>query len=158
MARRKEGQRVHYRLATPAVFRFFRDLQELSRQQLAEVEQIARLYYESPGELEPISSTELIRRLRDEDVLLLDVRPEAEYRAGHIPDAVNVTPAELERRLSSLPTDREIVAYCRGPYCLFSTEAVQLLRKHGYRARRLEIGLPDWRAQGNPVSPEAVVP
>ncbi len=157
VARRKEGQRVHYRLANPAVFRFFRDLQGLSRQQLAEVEQMARLYYESPGELEPVTSSELVRRLRDEDVLVLDVRPEEEYRAGHIPDALNVTPDELESRLSDLPGDREIVAYCRGPYCLFSKEAVELLRQQGYRARRLEIGFPDWRAQGYPVSPEAVV-
>ncbi len=157
VARRKEGQRVHYRLANPAVFRFFRDLQGLSRQQLAEVEQMARLYSESPDELEPVTSSELVRRLRDEDVLVLDVRPEEEYRAGHIPDALNVTPDELESRLSDLPGDREIVAYCRGPYCLFSKEAVELLRQQGYRARRLEIGFPDWRAQGYPVSPEAVV-
>ncbi len=157
VARRKEGQRVHYRLANPAVFRFFRDLQGLSRQQLAEVEQMARLYYESPGELEPVTSSELVRRLRDEDVLVLDVRPEEEYRAGHIPDALNVTPDELESRLSDLPGDREIVAYCRGPYCLFSKEAVELLRQQGYRARRLEIGFPDWRAQGYPVSRETVV-
>lgn len=157
VARRKEGQRVHYRLANPAVFRFFRDLQGLSRQQLAEVEQMARLYYESPGELEPVTASELVRRLRDEDVLVLDVRPEEEYRAGHIPDALNVTPDELESRLSDLPGEREIVAYCRGPYCLFSKEAVELLRQQGYRARRLEIGFPDWRARGYPVSPEAVV-
>ena len=149
---RKEGQHVFYGLADDAVFRFFREFQGLARQRLAEVDQLARLYYEAPDQLEQVTAHELLRRLRDGDVILLDVRPEEEYRAGHIPGAIGVPPAVLERRLAELPRDRDIVAYCRGPYCLFSLEAVRLLRQYGYRARRLALGLADWRAQGLPVA------
>ncbi len=149
---RKEGQHVFYGLADDAVFRFFREFQGLARQRLAEVDQLARLYYEAPDQLEQVTAHELLRRLRDGDVILLDVRPEEEYRAGHIPGAIGVPPAALERRLAELPRDRDIVAYCRGPYCLFSLEAVRLLRQYGYRARRLALGLADWRAQGLPVA------
>ncbi len=153
--RHREGQRVFYRLASPAVFRFFRDLQALGEEQLAEVERLVRLYYEAPTELEPVSPTELLRRLRDDNILLLDVRPREEYRAGHLPGARNVPPDELERRLAELPRDREIVAYCRGRYCLLSAEAVSLLDRNGFRARRLTVGLPDWEAQGHPIAVEA---
>ncbi len=149
---RKEGQHVFYGLADDAVFRFFREFQGLARQRLAEVDQLARLYYEAPDQLEQVTAHELLRRLRDGDVILLDVRPEEEYQAGHIPGAITLPPEELERRLGELPRDRDIVAYCRGPYCMFSVEAVRLLRQYGYRARRLELGLADWRAQGLPVA------
>jgi rhodanese-related sulfurtransferase/DNA-binding transcriptional ArsR family regulator len=153
--RRREGQRVIYRLADPAVFRFLREIQALGRSQLAEVDHLVNRYYETPEEFEPIEPAELLRRIERDEVLLLDTRPAEEYAAGHLAGARNLPPDELERRLGELPGDREIVAYCRGPYCLFSVDAVALLRRHGYRARRLAGGLPDWRAQGHPVTTAA---
>jgi rhodanese-related sulfurtransferase/predicted transcriptional regulator len=153
--RRKDGQRVLYRLASPRVFSFLRDLQALAEDQVAEVGRLVQLYYDSPDELEPVTCAELEQRLDSEDVLVLDVRPSEEYRASHLPGAVNVPPGELEDRLRELPKNREIVAYCRGPYCLFSVEAVSTLQREGYRARRLAGGLPDWSADGRPVISEA---
>ncbi len=141
---RKDGQRVFYQLADPAVFQFLRSLEALGEQRLAEVDQLVRLYYEAPDELEPVALEELTRRLKQGDTVLIDVRPIEEYRAGHIRGALGVPVAELEQRLHKLPSDREIVAYCRGPYCLFAAEAVALLRERGFSARRLDGGFPDW--------------
>ncbi|HKV56776.1 MAG TPA: rhodanese-like domain-containing protein, partial [Ktedonobacteraceae bacterium] len=107
--------------------------------------------------LQPISAAELIQRQIEGNILLLDVRPGEEYAAGHLPDALSIPIAELKTRLAELPQEREIVAYCRGPYCVFADEAVSLLRAHGYHARRLEQGLPDWRALGLPVISEKEV-
>ena len=149
---RREGTYVYYRLAGEDVFRFLRDLQTLARSRLAEVEQVASLYIDGRDELEPVTLDELRRRLHEGDVTVIDVRPEEEYRSGHIPGAVSVPIAELKRRLGEIPRKREVVAYCRGPYCVYSVEAVELLRKHGYRARRAGQGLPDWRASGLPVA------
>lgn len=149
---RKDGKYVAYRLADEAVFRFFRAYQSLATQRLAELDQMIRLSFGSPDELEPVNALDLLARLRREDVIVLDVRPAGEHRAGHIPGAIPMPLEEVERRLNELPLDREVVAYCRGPYCVFSLEAVRLLRRRGYRARRLAIGLPDWRAAGFPVS------
>jgi rhodanese-related sulfurtransferase len=149
---RRDGTYVYYRLAGEDVFRFLRDLQTLARSRLAEVEQVARLYIDGRDELEPVSVAELRRRLRDGDVTVIDVRPEDEYRAGHIPGALSIPVAQLRRRLADIPKRREVVAYCRGPYCVYSVEAVEVLRKHGYRARRVDQGLPDWRASGLPVA------
>lgn len=149
--RRRDGQRILYRLAGPEVFRMFRELERLAQDRLAEVEQLVRLYYGAPETFEQVSPPELLRRMRDGEVVLIDVRPREEYVAGHVPGAVNIPPDELEAHLAALPADRDIVAYCRGPYCLFSVEAVAALRARGYRARRLAGGLPDWRAQGHPV-------
>ena len=101
--------------------------------------------------MQPISAAELLQRLIEDNIVLLDVRPIEEYIAGHLPDALSIPATELEARLTELPQDREIVAYCRGPYCVFADEAVTLLRTNGYSARRLEQGLPDWRALGLPV-------
>jgi rhodanese-related sulfurtransferase len=148
---RREGTYVYYRLAGEDVSRFLRDLQTLARDRLAEVERVASLYVDGRDELEPITLAELRRRLRDGDVTVIDVRPEEEYRAGHIPGALSIPVAELKRRLGEIPKRREVVAYCRGPYCVYSVEAVEILRKHGYRARRADEGLPDWRASGLPV-------
>jgi rhodanese-related sulfurtransferase len=115
-----------------------------------------RRFYEAPGEFEPVTPAELRRRLAKDEVLVLDVRPLEEYRAAHIAGARNVPPGELARRLAKLPRNREIVAYCRGPYCVYSAQAVAQLRRRGYRARQLTGGLPDWRALGYPVvSPRA---
>jgi rhodanese-related sulfurtransferase len=148
---RRDGTYVHYRLAGPDVFRFLRDLQALGRSRLAEVERVAELYVDGRDELEPVSLKELRRRMREGDVTVIDVRPEEEYRAGHIPGALSVPVAQLKRRLPEIPKGREVVAYCRGPYCVYSVEAVAILRRHGYQARRADEGLPDWRASGLPV-------
>ncbi len=149
---RREGTRIFYRLAGDDVFRFLRSLQSLARARLAEVEQVAKLYLDGRDALEPITLHDLRRRMREGDVTVIDVRPEAEYRAGHIPGAISVPVAELKRRLAEIPKRREVVAYCRGPYCVYSVEAVELLRKRGYRARRTSQGLPDWHAKGLPVA------
>jgi rhodanese-related sulfurtransferase/DNA-binding transcriptional ArsR family regulator len=149
---RRDGTFVYYRLATDGVFRLVRDLQALGQERLAEVEQAARDYLGARDEMEPVSLTELRRRLSKGDVTLIDVRPEAEYRAGHIPGALSMPVDQLGRRYREIPKRREVIAYCRGPYCVYSADAVKLLRKRGYRARRMEEGLPDWRSAGHTVS------
>jgi rhodanese-related sulfurtransferase len=145
---RREGTSVHYRLAAPEVFELWRTLRTLAASRLAEVERLTAAYLGSRDELEPVTREELTRRLQDDDLVVLDVRPATEYAAGHLPGAVSIPVGELRRRLAELPADREIVAYCRGPYCAFAHEAVGLLREEGYAARRLEDGLPEWQAAG----------
>jgi rhodanese-related sulfurtransferase/DNA-binding MarR family transcriptional regulator len=146
---RREGTSVHYRLAAPEVFELWRTLRTLAASRLAEVERLAAAYLGGRDELEPVTREELARRLQDGDPpMLLDVRPAAEHAAGHLPGAVSIPVDELRRRLAELPGDREIVAYCRGPYCAFAQEAVELLRREGFSARRLEDGLPEWQAAG----------
>jgi rhodanese-related sulfurtransferase/DNA-binding transcriptional ArsR family regulator len=149
---RKEGTKVIYRVADEDVYRFFFALRDLAGDHLAEVEQIMRRYVEGGGGLEPVSRAELLTRAKRDDVVVLDVRPPDEFAAGHLPGAVSVPIEELERRLSSLPRDAEIVAYCRGPYCLLAPRAVELLHEHGFRARQLEDGFPEWRLAGLPVA------
>lgn len=149
---RREGAFVHYRLTDLAVHEFLRGLQQIAQRQLAEARQIVRDYFVEPDALEPLSAIELLERMRADDVVILDVRPEDEYDAGHIPGALSIPVGELERRVSELPAEKEIVAYCRGPYCVMSLQAVELLRARGYRARRLDEGVPDWRLQGHDVS------
>lgn len=151
VARRKEPPYVFYRLADDEVLVLLRQVEAVALARLAEVERLVQDYFEDPDELEPIGPAELARRLAADEVTVLDVRPEEEYRAGHIPGARSMPVAEIEARISELPADREVVAYCRGPYCLFSLEAVELLRRRGVRARRLDTGLPDWRAAGHEV-------
>lgn len=148
---RKEGTYVYYRLAGERVFGLLRELQLLARERLAEVDRIARLYFEARDEMEPISAEELRQRMAGGAVTVLDVRPEDEYRAGHITGAISIPVRELSRRLAEVPAGGEVVAYCRGPYCVFAVEAVEALREAGIRARRMEDGLPDWRARGFPV-------
>lgn len=148
---RKEGTYVHYRLANDGVFHLLREFQALGRHQIAEVDRVTQLFLESRDELEPIGPEALLHRLEEGAVTVLDVRPEDEYRAGHLPGALSVPPEELERRIGSLPKGREVVAYCRGPYCVYAADAVEALRKAGFRARRMELGVPDWRAAGLPV-------
>jgi rhodanese-related sulfurtransferase len=146
---RREGTSVFYRLAGREVFEFWRALRTLAASRLAEVERLASAYLGARDELEPVTREELARRLQDGDrLLVLDVRPAAEHAAGHLPGAVSIPVAELRRRLAELPGDREIVAYCRGPYCAFAHEAVAVLRQEGFSAWRLEDGLPEWEAAG----------
>jgi rhodanese-related sulfurtransferase/DNA-binding MarR family transcriptional regulator len=144
---RRQGTLIHYRLAGPEVFELWRTLRTLAASRLAEVERLAVAYLGGRDDLEPVTREELARRLEDgDDLVVLDVRPAAEYAAGHLPGAVSIPVGELRRRLAELPADREIVAYCRGPYCAFAHEAVELLRDEGFAARRLEDGLPEWQA------------
>jgi rhodanese-related sulfurtransferase/predicted transcriptional regulator len=145
---RRQGTSVHYRLAAPEVFELWRTLRTLAASRLAAVERLAVAYLGGRDQLEPVTRKELARRLQDDDLVVLDVRPAAEYAAGHLPGAVSIPVVELRRRLAELPADREIVAYCRGPYCAFAHEAVELLRDEGFTARRLEDGLPEWQAAG----------
>jgi rhodanese-related sulfurtransferase len=148
---RREGLYIHYRLADEDVFRTWLAVRALAESRLAEVDRVVEAYLEDRGALEAVDATELMERLSDGNVVVLDVRPGEEYRAGHIPGALSVPVDALEAALQTLPRDREMVAYCRGPYCVFADEAVALLRSRGYRARRLRQGLPDWRAAGMPV-------
>lgn len=149
---RREGTYVLYRLADDDVLRFLRALQTLARRRLAEVEQVTTYYLTSRDELAPVTLEELRRLAKEGAVTVLDVRPREEYDAGHIPGAISIPVADLESRLAELPKRKEVIAYCRGPYCVYSVEAVELLRRRGYRARRTDDGLPDWRAAGRPVA------
>lgn len=149
---RREGTYVLYRLADDDVLRFLRALQTLARRRLAEVEQMTTYYLTSRDELAPVTLEELRRLAKEGAVTVLDVRPREEYDAGHIPGALSIPVADLEGRLGELPKRKEVIAYCRGPYCVYSVEAVELLRRRGYRARRTDDGLPDWRAAGRPVA------
>lgn len=150
----KKGLHVEYRLADDEVGRFYVALRGLAEARLAEVAQVTRAYFDQPGALEAVPAAELIRRVRTNEVTVLDVRPAEEYRAGHLPGAVSIPVGELKARLKELPPDREIVAYCRGPYCVMAVEAVALLRKRGFTAHRLEQGVADWRARGGRVERE----
>ena len=148
---RREGLYIHYRLADEDVFRTWQAVRALAELHLAELDEVVEAYLQDREELEAVDAAELMERLSDGNVVILDVRPEEEYRAGHIPGALSVPVDALEAALQTLPRDQEMVAYCRGPYCVFSDEAVAFLRSRGYRARRLRQGLPDWRAAGMPV-------
>lgn len=149
---RREGTFVYYRLADEHVGSLVRSLQELGRRRLAEVQQVTHLYLDGRDALKPVTLTELRKLVNDDRVTIIDVRPREEFVAGHIPGAISIPVPELERRIGELPKRKEVIAYCRGPYCVYSLDAVTRLRKAGYRARRAEDGLPDWRARGLPVA------
>jgi rhodanese-related sulfurtransferase len=152
---RREGLYAHYRLADGQVFEVWRALRELGEAHLAEIDRIVGDYLKDRSSLEEVGAEKLLGMMRSGEVVVLDVRPEEEYRFGHIAGARSVPIGELEERLErclrDLPPDRQIVAYCRGPYCVFSDEAVKLLRARGYQASRLAEGFPEWRAAGLPV-------
>ena len=148
----KEGVFVRYHLADEAVADFFRSLRVLAASRLAELDQITRQFFKGQEAPEPVDHKALLTRVRKGLVTVLDVRPAEEYRAGHIAGAVSIPLQELKDRLAELPRDQEIVAYCRGPYCVFAAQAVELLQEHGFRAVRLEDGVADWRAHGLPVA------
>jgi rhodanese-related sulfurtransferase len=149
---RRDGTFVWYRIADESVAAFLHALQALGRQRYAEVREVTESYLERRDTLEPIPPKELARRLAAGDVTLIDVRPPDEFAAGHIPGALSIPVSELRDRLRELPRSREVVAYCRGPYCVMAVTAVEILRKRGYRARRLVESVPAWRALGRPVS------
>lgn len=151
----KEGLYVKYRLTDQAVCDFFRSLRMLAERRLAEIEQITRQFLEGREDLEAVDRDSLLERVRQGEVTVLDVRPAEEHRAGHIRGAISIPLKELEARLSELPRNQEIVAYCRGPYCVLAIRAVEVLREKGFRAVRLEDGVSDWRARGFAVEAEA---
>jgi rhodanese-related sulfurtransferase len=148
---RKEGLRVYYSIAGDDVIALYSALQGVAEHRVAEVERLLRTWLAHRDELEPVTRAELIDRATQGLVTVLDVRPAEEYAAGHLPGAINIPIDRLESRLAKLSKRKEIVAYCRGPYCLMSFEAVAALRKRGLKARRLESGFPEWRAAGLPV-------
>ena len=148
----KEGVFVRYRVADEAVVDFFRSLRILAASRLAELDQITRQFFKDRDTLEPVDRKALLARARKGLVTVLDVRPTEEYRAGHIAGAISLPLHQLKDRLAELPRDQDIVAYCRGPYCVLAAQAVALLQEHGFRAVRLEDGVADWRAHGLPVA------
>ena len=147
---RREGAKVHYSLADASVFRAWQALRELGQRQFAELDRIVKTYLNDRDELETVTADELLRRMRKDQLVVLDVRPAEEFRSGHIAGARSVPIRELQRRIAELPKKNEVVAYCRGPYCVYADVAVNLLRRRGFRARRLDTGFPDWKAAGLP--------
>lgn len=145
---RREGTRVLYALADGSVLDLVAALRQVAERNVAEVQQLLSGYFHDRDSLEPVSRQELRERLRDGMVTLIDVRPEREFQLGHIPGALNVPLGDLEDRLQELSSDREIVAYCRGAYCVLAFEAVAALRARGFQVRRLEDGFPEWKAAG----------
>jgi rhodanese-related sulfurtransferase len=148
----KEGLYVMYRLADQNVCEFFRTMRVLAESRLAEVEQIKRRFLEGRDGMEPVDREALLKLVREEAVTVIDVRPVEEYNAGHIPGSISIPLKELQLRLSDLPRDQEIVAYCRGPYCVLSIQAVEMLRAKGFQAVRLEEGIQDLQAMGFPIA------
>jgi rhodanese-related sulfurtransferase/DNA-binding transcriptional ArsR family regulator len=148
---RREGLYAYYRLADEKVFRAWRAVRDLGEARLAEVDQVVQTYLNDRDVLEAVDAVGLMERLAEGSVVVLDMRPKEEYRAGHVRGALSVPVDSLEAALQVLPKDKEIIAYCRGPYCVFSDEAVRVLRAQGYRASRLTEGFPEWRAAGYPV-------
>lgn len=149
---RKDGTKVFYRLAGNEVAAFIVALRDLARSRLTEVDSIVRDYFVARDALEPVDRTELVERAGRGEVVVLDVRPRDEFAAGHIPGALSVPLEELDDVLARLPKRAEIVAYCRGPYCVLAPQAVERLRAKGYKARRLADGMPEWRLAGLPVA------
>jgi len=152
---RRDGNRIYYSLAGARVADLWANMREVAATHVAELDQLADAYLGDRSGLDVVSRTELDRRIHDGDVIVLDVRPEVEYRAGHISGAFSIPAKDLGRRLRSLPKSVDVVAYCRGPYCVFADDAVRTLTRRGYRAARLEDGYPEWVRAGLPV--EALV-
>lgn len=152
LASRRDGKRVIYRLSDVAVVELMSTLGRLGERQQAEVKAVMAGYFQERDAMEPVSRTELVERIKDGLVTVLDVRPEDEFEAGSVPSALNIPLRDLSRRLKDLPKDQEIVAYCRGAYCVLAFEAVALLREHGFKVRRLEDGFPEWKSAGLPVT------
>ena len=149
---RKQSTRVHYRLAGDEVAAFVASLRDLASARLAEVDRVVQDYFVARDALEPISREELVERAGRGEVVILDVRPTEEFAAGHIPGALSVPLDQLDAALSRLPKRAQVVAYCRGPYCVLAPQAIQRLRAKGFKALRLVDGMPEWRLAGLPVA------
>jgi rhodanese-related sulfurtransferase/biotin operon repressor len=147
----RDGKNVRYRLQDGPIVAALTGLRRLAEHNVAAVGDVRRRYLDDLDGLDPISHDDLIERMKSDSVVLLDVRPGDEFASGHLPRAVHIDVADLEDQVARLPKDREIVAYCRGPYCVMSYKAVQILRAKGYLVRRLEDGFPEWKAEGRPV-------
>ncbi len=152
LASRREGKRIFYSIGDPSVIELVIALRCVAERNLAKVHEILGGYFRERDAFEPVSRKELMQRLKDGEVVLLDVRPEDEFAAGHLPHAINIPLKDLPRRLRQIPKNREVVAYCRGPYCVLAFEAIALLRKRGFTIRRLQDGFPEWKAAGLPVT------
>jgi rhodanese-related sulfurtransferase len=146
--RRKTGLFVQYRLAGDSVASLYLSVRGVAEDRLAELPRLLQEEFSEENELESVDREELVRRVRKGDAIVIDVRPAKEYAAGHLPGAINIPAKELRRRIRELKKSSEIIAYCRGPYCVFARDAVRLLRKSGYRAHRLDLGVADWRVRG----------
>ena len=146
----KEGHYVHYRLADEKVYLVWKSLRDLGIERFAQIERTLKDFREQKNSFQSISIDELIEKVRQENVVVLDVRPEKEYRAGHIPQALSVPMEHLSERIAALPKDKPVIVYCRGPFCVFADEAVEQLQKQGIKAWRLEEGFPDWKSRNLP--------
>jgi rhodanese-related sulfurtransferase/DNA-binding transcriptional ArsR family regulator len=148
---RKVGQFVYYRMAGTEVSSLIRSLRQLAETRLAEIDRIKAEYFASPVLFQPVDLRGLLRRAKRSDVVILDVRPQDEFVAGHLPHAISVPLSELKKRMRELPREKEIVAYCRGPFCVLAVEAVSMLKSRGYKAFRLSDGIAEWKDAGLPV-------
>jgi rhodanese-related sulfurtransferase len=148
---KRDGNFIHYRLANDNVYKSWKDLREIGIESLPEVEKIVKDFRIHKSSLEPIKIDDLISRLASSKIILLDVRPEIEFKAGHIPNALNIPLDQLSKRIGELKKTKQYVAYCRGPFCVFADEAVQFLTKRGFKIKRLHEGFPDWKVKGLPV-------
>jgi len=148
---RREGQQIFYRLSDDAIPAIIASIRGVAERHLAEVERIVRENFDSRDDLQPVRRDELMRLASAGEAMVIDVRPPSEYQAGHVPGAVNIPIDSLPQLLMDLPRTQEIVAYCRGPYCMLAFDAVDQLRKSGFRARRMEDGFPEWKAENLPV-------
>ncbi|MBI3435950.1 MAG: metalloregulator ArsR/SmtB family transcription factor [Proteobacteria bacterium] len=154
VATRKDGKYVYHRLADPAVSAFWVHARALAEERLVELQAALREFVTEPEHLRPIRREDLLELARQGEIIVVDLRPQAEFHSGHLPCARSIPLAELERQLASLPRDKAIVAYCRGPFCMMANKAVTLLRQRGYRAQRLEDGVAEWRVAGLPIEAE----
>jgi rhodanese-related sulfurtransferase len=148
---RRDGNRIFYSLASPRVAQLWAAVRDVAAEQVAEIDQLTTAYLGDRSKLSTVTRDELARRLRDGDVVVLDVRPVPEYSSGHISGAVSLPFDELTRRLRDVPKARDVVAYCRGPYCVYADDAVRTLTRRGYQAARLQDGYPEWARAGLPV-------
>jgi rhodanese-related sulfurtransferase/predicted transcriptional regulator len=147
---RREGQKRFYRITGSDVTNLISSLRTTAEIHVAEVERLTQTYLDKKDDLEAIDASELIERTKHKEVTVLDIRPVEEFNAGHIPNAINIPPDEITKRIKQINNNKDIVAYCRGPYCLFAYDAIQALRKNGFNAQRLKNGYPEWKAAGHP--------
>jgi rhodanese-related sulfurtransferase/DNA-binding transcriptional ArsR family regulator len=148
---RREGNFIYYRLAHEEIYKSWQTMRQLGLERIAEMEKIIKEFREKPNGLEEVKINDLVTRMNSRNIVLLDVRPASEYDAGHIPDAISIPVDELTHQLKKLPKNKEYIAYCRGPFCVFADDAVNILLKKGFRAKRLAEGFPDWKLKGLPV-------
>lgn len=149
---RTEGQKSYYRLSDYSIVELLVLMRKLAENNLAEIQVLISSYLDSKDDLEPISREELLKRVNLGEVTVIDVRPEIEYESGHLPCAINMPSENIQNHLDQLPQEKEVIAYCRGPYCLLAFDAINLLRSQGYKARRLEDGFPEWKLNGLPIA------